>query len=149
MADLLDLIVAQNSTTDGDAFNATEASINDPQQALTSSSEERLARILNLVIRPVLIVFGTTGNGLSFYIMRQGSLKKMSTCFYLSILAIADTSKCFVFDLHSSICIAFSCCGIDLLFGSHQCQIAAIWKKLACQPYCLPRGWQGSVLCTL
>ena len=49
--------------------------------------------MLNLVIRPVLIVFGTIGNGLSFYIMRQGSLKKISTCFYLSLLALADTSK--------------------------------------------------------
>ena len=66
------------------------------QQTLTSGNAD-IPRILNLVIRPVLIVFGTIGNGLSFYIMRQGSLKKMSTCFYLSILALADTSKCVMF----------------------------------------------------
>ena len=73
--------------------NATESLSNQMQGAVTSSTEE-LVRLLNLVIRPVLIVFGTIGNGLSFCIMRQGSLKKMSTCFYLSILAMADTSKC-------------------------------------------------------
>ena len=55
-----------------------------------------MAKILQLVIRPFLILLGTIGNGLSFYIMRQGSMKKMSTCFYLSILALADISKFYV-----------------------------------------------------
>ena len=90
MADIFNPIVTENLTTNGDVSNATESE----QQP---SAEEEIARILNLVIRPVLILFGTFGNGLSFYIMRQGSLKKMSTCFYLSVLALADTSKCFVF----------------------------------------------------
>ena len=85
MVDILDPILAGNSTA------------NETQQTKESSEDEELARLLNLIIRPVLIVFGTIGNGLSFYIMRQGSLKKMSTCFYLSLLALADTSKCFVF----------------------------------------------------
>ena len=80
-------------TNNCDVSNATESLINVTQQTLTPPAEEELARILELVIRPVLIVFGTIGNGLSFYIMRQGSLKKMSICFYLSILAMADTSK--------------------------------------------------------
>ena len=78
---------------DSGASNVTDSIINESQQTLTHSRDQELARILYLVIRPVLIVFGTIGNGLSFYIMRQGSLKKMSTCFYLSILALADTSK--------------------------------------------------------
>ena len=98
MADILDAIVTvvtDNSTPNGDITesNATESKT---QQTLTLSKAE-LIRILNIVIRPVLIVFGTIGNGLSFYIMRQGSLKKMSTCFYLSVLALVDTSKCVVF----------------------------------------------------
>ena len=78
---------------DSGASNVTDSIINESQQTLTHSRDQELARILHLVIRPVLIVFGTIGNGLSFYIMRQGSLKKMSTCSYLSILALADTSK--------------------------------------------------------
>ena len=103
MADTLFPVVTENATTNGDVSNATESEI---QETLTPSAEEELARILNLVIRPVLIVFGTIGNGLSFYIMRQGSLKKMSTCFYLSILALADTSKCEMFwfiNLHKNV----------------------------------------------
>ena len=84
LADILDPITTENSTA------------NETQQTKESSEDEELARLLNLIIRPFLIVFGTIGNGLSFYIMRQGSLKKMSTCFYLSILALADTSRCFV-----------------------------------------------------
>ena len=80
----------ENSTTE-DLSNTTKSEI---QETWTYSPEEELERILHITIRPVLILFGTIGNGLSFYIMRQGSLKKMSTCFYLSILALADTSKC-------------------------------------------------------
>ena len=51
------------------------------------------SRTMNLIIRPILIVFGTIGNLLSFYVMRKGSLKKVSTCFYMSTLALADTSQ--------------------------------------------------------
>ena len=52
-----------------------------------------ITRIVQLIVRPILIVFGTIGNLLSFYIMRKGSLKNVSTCFYMSILALADTGK--------------------------------------------------------
>ena len=88
------LLVTENSTA-GHISNWTESLPNKAQESREDSEAEEIARILNLVIRPILIVFGTIGNGLSFYIMRQGSLKKMSTCFYLSILALADTSKSF------------------------------------------------------
>ena len=91
MASTLDTFVAENSSAIIDNVNATESEI---QYTFAWSKEQQLANVLELVIRPFLIVFGTIGNGLSFYIMRQGSLKKMSTCFYLSILALADTSKC-------------------------------------------------------
>ena len=99
MADTLSPVVTENATAYGDVSNATESEI---QETLTPSAEKELARILHLVIRTVLIVFGTIGNGLSFYIMRQGSLRKMSTCFYLSILALADTSKCGMFFLYKN-----------------------------------------------
>ena len=56
-------------------YSDISASIsNDTRQISESFEDKELARIVNLVIRPVLIVFGTIGNGLSFYIMRQGSL---------------------------------------------------------------------------
>ena len=37
-----------------------------------------IARMLQIIIRPILIVFGTVGNCLTFYIMRKTSLKDVS-----------------------------------------------------------------------
>ena len=56
-------------------------------------SHKELARLLQVFIRPILIIMGTYGNALSFYIMRRGSLKEVSTCFYMAMLAIADTRE--------------------------------------------------------
>ena len=50
-----------------------------------------IARLIQLIVRPILVLFGTVGNILSFYIMRRGSLGDLSTCFYMSVLALADT----------------------------------------------------------
>ena len=88
---MADILYTENPTTYGGVSNST--GYERTQQALSSSEFKEISRMLHLVIRPLLIIFGTIGNGLSFYIMRQGSLKKMSTCFYLSVLAVADTSK--------------------------------------------------------
>ena len=52
-----------------------------------------IARMLQLIPPPLLVTVGTIGNTLSFYIMRRGSLKDVSTCFYMSALAVADTGK--------------------------------------------------------
>ena len=41
----------------------------------------------------VILVVGTVGNLLSFIVMQRGSLKKSSTCFYMAMLAVADSSK--------------------------------------------------------
>ena len=40
-----------------------------------------------------LPIFGGFGNMLTFIVMQRGSLKEVSTCFYMSILALADTGK--------------------------------------------------------
>ena len=42
---------------------------------------------------PVILVVGTVGNLLSFIVMQRGSLKKSATCFYMAMLAVADSSK--------------------------------------------------------
>lgn len=57
-------------------------------------------RMVNVVCRPIIIVIGTVGNMLAFFVMRRGSLQKVSTCFYMSILALADTGK-LLFDCFS------------------------------------------------
>ena len=54
---------------------------------------EEIARMLQIVVRPILLVIGTVGNFLTFYIMRRSSLKDVSSCFYMSFLALADSSK--------------------------------------------------------
>ena len=47
-------------------------------------------RMVHVIARPTLVTVGTIGNILSFYVMRRGSLKTVSTCFYMSALAIAE-----------------------------------------------------------
>ena len=58
-----------------------------------TNKEREVARMIHVITRPILIILGTIGNMLSFYVMRRGSLKNVSTCFYMSILALADTGK--------------------------------------------------------
>ena len=52
-----------------------------------------IARLVQLIVRPILVLFGTVGNIMTFYIMRRGSLGDLSTCLYMSVLALADTGK--------------------------------------------------------
>ena len=41
----------------------------------------------------IIIISGTMGNILTFIVMQRGSLKDVSTCFYMSILALVDTGE--------------------------------------------------------
>ena len=52
-----------------------------------------IARLIQIIFRPILVTVGTIGNGLTIYIMRKTSLKHLSSCFYMVLLALADTSK--------------------------------------------------------
>ena len=52
-----------------------------------------IARLIHIIFRPILVIVGTIGNSLTIYIMRKTSLKYLSTCFYIFVLALADTSK--------------------------------------------------------
>ena len=72
------------------SLNSTSFSEVDDQIVWNS---KEIARLINVIVRPILVVFGTIGNGLSFFIMRRSSLKNLSTCFYMSILALTDTGK--------------------------------------------------------
>ena len=58
-----------------------------------------IARLIHIIVRPILIVIGTIGNCLSFYIMRRTSLKDVSSCFYMSLLVVADTGWFYSFHL--------------------------------------------------
>ena len=83
--------------------NISEINVNetdDPTESTTWNNRE-IARIIHVIVRPTLVVFGTIGNTLSFYIMRRSSLKHLSTCFYMAILALADTGEWFSISVHS------------------------------------------------
>ena len=74
-----------NTSTTEDPLNAAETPV--------SHDNIEVARLIHIFIGPILFTFGTYGNAVSFYIMQRGSLKKVSTCFYMVILAIADTRE--------------------------------------------------------
>ena len=57
------------------------------------NSDEEIVRMIQIIIRLPIIVLGTIGNLLTFFTMRRGSLKQQSTCFYMTILALADTGE--------------------------------------------------------
>ena len=71
--------------------NLTQIEINNNRQV--NNSLEGNVRTIFDIVRPTIIVFGTIGNILSFVIMRKGTLKKVSTCFYMAMLALADTGN--------------------------------------------------------
>ena len=53
-------------------------------------------RTINIIVRPFLIGIGTIGNMMAFFVMQGGSLRKVSTCFYMSVLALVDTGESFL-----------------------------------------------------
>ena len=79
-------------------FNVNVTETDDLTEPTTWDNNE-IARIIHVIVRPTLVVFGTIGNTLSFYIMKRTSLKRLSTCFYMSILALADTGEWFKIEL--------------------------------------------------
>ena len=69
-------------------LNLTEVS------AESDDGMSRLWEIQFMVFRVayiIIIIGGTFGNILTFIVMQRGSLKEVSTCFYMSILALVDT----------------------------------------------------------
>ena len=54
---------------------------------------EEIVRMIQVIGRPPIVLLGTFGNLLTFFAMQRGSLKNMSTLFYMAILALADTGR--------------------------------------------------------
>ena len=52
-----------------------------------------IGRLIRLGTLPINIIFGIVGNLLILFVMLTGSSKKTSLCFYMSVLAFADTGK--------------------------------------------------------
>ena len=56
-------------------------------------TNDEIARLIQIIFRPILVIVGRVGNSLIIYIMRRSSLRHLSTCFYMFLLAVADSSK--------------------------------------------------------
>ena len=89
------------STTNVSGLSQLSKTFTEPTAVAHSSKrmDVEIARLIQLVVRPILIITSTAGNCLSFYIMRRTSLKDVSSCFYMSLLALADTGEFLVFRL--------------------------------------------------
>ena len=74
----------ENITTTETATTTTQNNQIDPAQ---------IERWIYVGTQAVLIPLGSFGNILTIIVMRRGSLKDVSTCFYMSVLAAADTGK--------------------------------------------------------
>ena len=89
---------SHSSTDFSGLFNlsntTTESSIGEETFKWTNAE---IARLIQIIIRPILIILGTVGNCLTLYIMRRPSLKDVSSCFYMTVLAVADTGKSCLF----------------------------------------------------
>ena len=88
-------LVLNHSSTDftrhyNSADSTIEVMVGD---ATLKWTNEEIARLIQVIVRPILIVIGTIGNLLTIYIMRRTSLKDVSSCFYMAVLALADTCK--------------------------------------------------------
>ena len=83
------------STTDStEFFLSTETTTELPfNKDVFTWTDAEISRLIQIIVRPILLIIGSTGNGLTFYIMRRTTLKDVSSCFYMCLLALADTSK--------------------------------------------------------
>ena len=78
--------------SNGISENSTEFRILTTVEEVVDRNQE-IVRMIQVIGRPPIIVLGTLGNLLTFFAMQRGSLKNMSTLFYMAILALADTGK--------------------------------------------------------
>ena len=73
-------------------------SINDTNYFFGENDEDtdEVLRQVKVIGFGSLIILGTIGNGLTFVVMRRGSLRNVSTCFYMAMLSVADTDEYYV-----------------------------------------------------
>ena len=87
-------VIALSSTT-SIIINTSENNEQNFKQATDSLTNNdnywTTAMMIQVVGRPILIVLGTIGNCLAFVVIQRGSLREVSTCFYMAILAVNDT----------------------------------------------------------
>ena len=91
---LTDTHSTDNDTTTVSADNTIENYSDCTKANESNNTDYEIVRIVIITTFPVILIVGTIGNALTFVIMQKGSLKHSSTCFYMAMLAVADTGEC-------------------------------------------------------
>ncbi|XP_071105022.1 probable G-protein coupled receptor 139 [Haliotis cracherodii] len=92
---MFDVDMTENGTNS--TLNGTDGGIRPPMPSfdletiLNSYVEYRWSRYLGIYCYPILVVLGTIGNVLSFIVMTRKTMLRSSTCYYMAVLAVADT----------------------------------------------------------
>ena len=73
--------------------NGTNLTVNDELFTEDDNYYSEIVRLMRVYGRPPIIVLETLGNLLTFIVMRRGSMRHVSTCFYMAILALADMGQ--------------------------------------------------------
>ena len=85
-----------NNSTDNNLFLHVQNTTTNYENFFEILEGQEAARMIEIIITPIILTFGSVGNIMSFIILRSGDLKKISTCFYMSILALIDTGNFFL-----------------------------------------------------
>ena len=84
--------IAMNQTE-----NATTTSLNivdSPKHSnLDYGGKEEIGQKVHLVVGACILLFGTFGNVMTLLILRTKQLRELSTCIYMSAMAVCDLGK--------------------------------------------------------
>ena len=89
-------LISTAFTSDFAIFTNSSFKQSENQSNLPTGNEDNevdLERLIAISVYPIIVLLGTFWNVLTFLVMQKGSLKRVSTCFYVSILAVADTGQ--------------------------------------------------------
>ena len=102
------LLILNNTSKDAEYTDNITISQDESNQYSNATTGYELtnADIAFVTLGSLVTIFGPIGNILSFIVMRRGSLKDVSTCFYMSILALADTGESLL--IYISLCVGQS-----------------------------------------
>ena len=102
------LLILNNTSKDPEYTDNITISQDESNQYSNATTGYELtnADIAFVTLGSLVSIFGPIGNILSFIVMRRGSLKDVSTCFYMSILALADTGESLL--IYTSLCVGQS-----------------------------------------
>ena len=99
--------------------NATTASLNivdfPKHPNLDNEEKEQIGQKVHLVVGGCILLFGTFGNVMTLMILRTKQLRKLSTCIYMSVMAVCDLGKFHFMFLFGLSKLHFKCAATSLV----------------------------------